>query len=438
MRQAAIVGDRVDGRKRAASVFIETALSCDHRRRGKLMVGNGISVAIVGGGIGGLCAALSLLRAGVDAHVYEQADALAEVGAGIQISPNASRILHRAGLGEALANTGVAATALHQRRWQDGRTLLCAPLAEVMAAAFGAPHFQIHRADLLKVLAEALPAANLHLGHRLTTLADHGSHVEAAFENGRRIAVDALVGADGIHSAVRRLVFGPEHPHFTGCACYRGLVPAARLAHLELPTTAQVWMGPGKHFVHYFVRGRQLVNFVAVVEQEAWTGESWTDRGKTADALRAFDGWHPQVREILGAVSEPFIWALFDRKPMPRWSVGRVTLLGDACHAMLPFMAQGSVQAIEDGAALSACLRNIEGRHIPEALRRYERLRLPRTSRVQSLSEENKRRFHLPDGPAQVERDAEMARGTTDWSVDAVAWLYGHDAEILDDARTVT
>jgi salicylate hydroxylase len=398
------------------------------------MAGNRISVAIVGGGIGGLCAALSLLRIGIDAHVYEQADALTEAGAGIQISPNASRILDRVGLAEALANSAVASVAVHQRRWQDGRTLLGAPLAEVMAGAFGAPHYQIHRADLLKVLAEALPTANLHLGHRLKTLMDHGHHVEATFENGKRIAVDALVGADGIHSAVRRAVFGPENPHFTGCACYRGLVPADRLTHLDLPPTVQVWMGPGKHFVHYFVRSQQLVNFVAVVEQEAWTGESWTDRGKTADALRAFEGWHPQVRDILAAVNEPFIWALFDRKPMPRWSVGRVTLLGDACHAMLPFMAQGAAQAIEDGATLSACLSNIEGRHVPEALRRYERLRLPRTSRVQSLSEENKRRFHLPDGPAQVARDAEMARGTTDWSVSAVAWLYGHDAEILDDA----
>lgn len=394
------------------------------------MAGNAMAVAIVGGGIGGLCAALSLLRVGIDAHVYEQADALTEAGAGIQISPNASRILHRAGLADALAQTAVASVALHQRRWQDGRTLLCTPLAEVMAATFGGPHYQVHRADLLKVLAEALPATNLHLGHRLTTLTDHGHQVEAAFANGKQIAVDALVGADGIHSAVRRAAFGPEHPHFTGCTCYRGLVPADQLTHLELPTTVQVWMGPGKHFVHYFVRSRRLVNFVAVVEQDTWTGESWTDRGKTADALRAFEGWHPQVRDILAAVNEPFIWALFDRKPMPRWSVGRVTLLGDACHAMLPFMAQGAAQAIEDGATLSACLNNSESRHVPEALRRYERLRLPRTSRVQSLSEENKRRFHLPDGPAQVARDAEMARGTTDWSVSAVAWLYGHDAEI--------
>ena len=392
-----------------------------------------VSVAIIGGGIGGLSAALSLLRAGIDVHVYEQADVFAEVGAGIQISPNASRILHSAGLAEALARTAVTATALHQRQWQDGRTLLCAPLADVMEATFGAPHYQIHRADLIQVLADALPAANVHLGHRLTALVDQGSRVEAEFEDGQRIVADALVGADGIHSTVRHFLFGPENPRFTGCACYRGLVPADRLAHLELPTTVQVWMGPGKHFVHYRVRGGQLVNFVAVVEQEAWTGESWTDRGKVADAHRAFEGWHRQVRDILEAVDDTYIWALFDRKPMARWSVGRVALLGDACHPMLPFMAQGASQAIEDGATLSACLANIARQDVAEALSRYERLRLPRTARVQSLSEENKRRFHLPDGPAQRERDAEMARGTTDWSLDAVAWLYGHDAAILPD-----
>lgn len=390
---------------------------------------HGVSVAIIGGGIGGLSAALALLQAGIDAHVYEQADALGEVGAGVQISPNASRLLHRAGLAESLASTAVAAMAIHQRQWQDGRTLLCAPLGTVMEAAFGAPHYQIHRADLLQILANALPAANVHLGYRLTTLVDHGSHVEAEFANGKRIVADALVGADGIHSTVRRVVFGAENPRFTGCACYRGLVPADRLAHLELPTTVQVWMGPGKHFVHYFVRGGQLVNFVAVVEQETWSSESWTDRGKVADALRAFEGWHPQVRDILGAVDDTYKWALFDRKPMAHWSVGRLTLLGDACHPMLPFVAQGASQAIEDGAALSTCLVNA-GQDIAEALRRYERLRLLRTAKIQSLSEENKRRFHLPDGPAQRERDAAMARGATDWSVDAVAWLYGHDAEI--------
>jgi salicylate hydroxylase len=388
-----------------------------------------LCIAIIGGGIGGIAAALSLLRAGADVHVYERARTLSEVGAGIQISPNASRVLHRLGLAGTLADMGVKPLAVHQRRWDDGRTLLRTPLAEAMEAAFGFPHYQMHRADVLNALVRALPAERLHVGHRFTTLVDHGDQVEAAFENGTHISVDALVGADGIHSAVRHVVFGPEKPHFTGCVAYRGLVPAERLAHLDLEVTAQIWMGPGKHFVHYYVQNRRLVNFVAVVEQETWTRESWTDRGEVADALAAHEGWHPQVRAILGAVDETFTWALFDRQPMARWSVGRVTLLGDACHAMLPFMAQGAAQAIEDGATLATCLLQTPARNVPEALRQYEALRLPRASRVQGLSVINKTRFHLPDGPAQQARDVEMARGTTDWSLKAVAWLYGHDAE---------
>jgi 2-polyprenyl-6-methoxyphenol hydroxylase-like FAD-dependent oxidoreductase len=392
------------------------------------MSGGEMSLAIVGGGIGGLAAALSLLKVGVDVHVYEQAVALTEVGAGIQISPNATRILDGAGIGNALGETGVKPQAFHQRRWDDGRTLLRTPIAEAMEAAFGFPYYHMHRADVLTALAQALPAERLHLGHRFTSLVDRGDCVETEFENGRRIRVDALVGADGIHSVVRSILFGAERPRFTGCVAYRGLIAAERLAHLNLEASALVWMGPGKHFVHYYVRGKRLLNFVAIIEKDVWTRESWTDRGEVADALAAFEGWHPQVRAVLGAVDETFIWALFDRQPMPRWSVGRVTLLGDACHAMLPFMAQGAAQAIEDGATLATCLSKTASRDVPEALRRYEILRLPRASRLQAMSEANKRRFHLPDGAAQQRRDAEMARGKTDWSLDAVEWLYGHDA----------
>jgi salicylate hydroxylase len=392
-----------------------------------------LSVGVVGGGIGGLSAALSLLDAGFDVHVYEQAPALGEVGAGVQVSPNASRVLHRVGLADELARTGVKPLAWHQRRWDDGRTLLLTPLAEPLEAAFGFPHYQMHRADLLAVLAGAVPAERVHLGHRLVGLADRGDRVEARFADGARVEVDVLVGADGIHSAVRGILFGPEQPRFTGCVAYRGLVPAERLRGLGLEVTAQVWMGPGRHFVNYFVSGRRLLNFVAVVEQDTWTRESWTDRGDRDEALAAFEGWHPQVRAILGAAEEPFIWALFDRPPRERWSAGRVTLLGDACHAMLPFMAQGAAQAIEDGATLAACLTDA-GPDVPEALRRYERLRIPRTSRLQALSAGNKARFHLPDGPEQRARDAQMAAGSTDWSFGAVAWIYEHDAAKLDQA----
>jgi salicylate hydroxylase len=394
-----------------------------------------MQVAIVGGGIGGLAAALSLLRAGLDVRVYERAEALSEVGAGIQVSPNASRVLHGLGLADDLARMGVRPVAFHQRRWDDGRTLLKSPLGDAVVEAFGFPHYQTHRADLLHALLSAFPAERLHVRHRLVGLADRGDRVQAAFANGTEIEADVLVGADGIHSTVRTALLGPEEPAFTGCVAYRGLVPAERLEHLGLEVTAQIWMGPGAHFVHYYVQQRRLVNFVAIVERESWTRESWTDRGEVADALAAYEGWHPQIHEILRSVDDTFIWALFDRPPLPRWSSGRVTLLGDACHAMLPFMAQGAAQALEDGATLTACLTHRGGDdHVPEALALYERLRLPRASRIQALSTLNKTRFHLPDGPEQRARDELMASGGTDFSIKAVEWIYGHDAAVIEAA----
>jgi len=384
------------------------------------------SVAIIGGGIGGLTAALSLFEAGFDVHVYEQAHELSEVGAGIQVSPNASRVLHRLGLAGELELMGVRPLAFHQRRWDDGRTLLRTPLADVVVEAFGFPHYQMHRSDLLAALLHALPPDRVHVGHRLIGLADDGERVSAAFENRTEIDADVLVGADGIHSAVREALFGAASPDFTGCAAYRGLIPAERLRTLRIPVEAQIWMGPGKHFVHYYVQQKQLLNFVAVFEQEAWTRESWTDRGDIADALAAFDGWHPQLHAILESADETFVWALFDRTPLERWSVGRVTLLGDACHPMLPFMAQGAAQAMEDAAALTTCLR--ADSDVADALRRYETVRLPRSSRIQALSARNKLRFHLDDGLEQAARDTEMESSTTDWSIQAVAWIYGYDA----------
>jgi salicylate hydroxylase len=393
-----------------------------------------ISIGVIGGGIGGLAAALSLFRAGLDVHLYEQARDMRELGAGIQVSPNATRILHRLGLAEKLATVSVQPLALHQRRWDDGRTLSCAPLGEAVEAACGAPYYQAHRADLLNVLLSCFPAERLHVGHRLTHLVDHGNRVEGHFENGKSTTVDVLVGADGIHSAVRRILFGGESPRFTGCVAYRGVVAADRLAHLKLPVEFQIWMGPHKHFVHYFVRSGRLVNFVALVDQDSWMRESWTEQTEVADVQAAFEGWHPQILSILGAVDEAFVWGLFERPPMEHWSTGRVTLLGDACHAMLPFWAQGAAQAIEDGAVLAACLAKTAGPDISQALRLYESLRLPRTSRVQAASKENKTRFHLPDGPQQRQRDAQLGDASTDWFLKAIAWVYGHDAEAVDGA----
>jgi salicylate hydroxylase len=388
------------------------------------------SIAIIGGGIGGLTAAAVLLRAGFDVEVYEQARALSEVGAGLNIGPNASRILHRLGIGGELQQIGVKPVAFEQRRWDDGRLLLRSPLGQAVETAFGAPYYTFHRGDLHRALANALPAARVHLAYRFTHLVDHGDHVEAHFANGASVSADALIGADGIHSVVRDALLGPEKPRFTGCVAYRGLVPADRLTRLGLALTNQIWMGPGGQFVHYFVSAGKLVNFVAITEEDTWQRESWVDRGEISDVLAAYAGWHDQILSIVAEADETYKWALFDRTPLPRWSVGRVTLLGDACHPMLPFMAQGAAQAIEDAATLKGCLVRFRD-DVPEALRSYERLRLPRASRLQGMSETNKRRFHMPDGEAQRSRDAEMASGATDWSFAAIAWLYEYDAEAV-------
>lgn len=356
-------------------------------------------LAIIGGGVGVLSAALSLLRAGFDAHVYEQARTLREVGAGIQVSPNASRVLYGLGLADELAKLGVRPFAHHQRRWDDGRTLLKTPLGDAVVAAFGFPHYQCHRADLLSMLINAFPAERLHIGHRMVAFTDYGDSIEAEFENGERIRAAALIGADGIHSTVRQALFGPANPRFTGCVAYRGLVPAERIKHLNIEVNAQMWMGPGKHIVVYYVAGKRLVNVVANIEQASWTGESWTDRGNVDDLRAAFANWDPYLQAIIATIEETFIWGLFDRAPLPRWSVGRVTLLGDACHPMLPYMAQGAAQAIEDGVGLTACLAKIGD--IPGALTHYEKMRLPRASRIQGMSAANKTRFHLPDGRSE-------------------------------------
>ncbi len=334
-----------------------------------------LKVAVIGGGIGGLSAAVGLRQRGFEVDVYEQAPELTEVGGGINMGPNAVRMLYRLGLRDGIEREGVRPAGSHQRRWQDGRTLQRAALNPRCDELYGAPHITIHRADLLSVIAAGFPAERVHLGYRLVGLADRGDAVEAWFDHGVRIRTQILVGADGIHSAVCAALFGEEEPRFAGCVAYRGLVPMERIADLNLEPGSQSWVGPGAHLVHYPVSRGRLLNFVGWTEHDTWNREDWTDRATIERALAAFAGWHPEVRHIIAAAETCFIWALFDRDPLPRWSVGRTTLLGDACHPMYPFMGQGAAQAIEDGAALAACLA--AGADDPAAaLRRYEQLRL--------------------------------------------------------------
>ena len=389
-------------------------------------------IAVIGAGIGGLTAALSLRQAGFEVDVYEQAPALTHIGGGINMGPNAARVLIRLGLGEGLLREGVCPLGTHQRRWDDGRTLQRAPLNPQCEELYGAPHITIHRADLLGEISSAFPAERLHLGHRLVGFADKRDHVEARFDNGERIAADILVGADGIHSTVRAILFGEEAPRFAGCVAYRGLVPVERISDLELDLGSQSWVGPGAHLVHYFVSRGRLLNFVGWTEHDEWNREDWTDRATVERALAAFEGWHPQVRRIIGAADECFIWALFDRDPLSRWSMGRVTLLGDSCHPMYPFMGQGAAQAIEDGACLAACLRAAGDADPAAVLRDYERFRLPRVMLLQAMSRANKIRFHMPDGLAQRTRDAEWARAG-DRGAHALRWLYEHDPAAVAD-----
>ncbi len=386
-----------------------------------------LSIAVIGGGIGGTAAAVALLQAGFDVHVYEQTRNLREVGAGIMLTPNALRLLRRMGLSEPLDRLAVAPTVVRQRRWQDGSTLLLAPVGKLVGKSGEHLFCTVHRADMLTMLADAMPAERNHLGHKLTALNDTGHHVELEFESGARATADIVIGADGIHSAVRNILLGAEAPQFTGCVAYRGMVPADRLPNSDLRVESQLFLGPGSHFVSYPVRSGELINFVCLIDRDGWTKESWTEPGDPADLRSFYKTWHPQVRSLVETVTEIFVWGLFDRAPLPHWSFNRVTLLGDACHPMLPFLAQGAAQAIEDGATLAALLARASD-DVAAVLRRYEALRLPRTARIQGVARGNKTRNHLPDGPEQQARDAAMAAGTADWSIGASAWVYDHDA----------
>lgn len=392
-----------------------------------------LRVLIVGGGIGGSAAALAMLRAGHKVSVFEQVKAKSEVGAGIQISPNASRLLHRYGLSDRLDEVAVRPQAVETRRWDDGTVLSGEPLGDTVESAFGAPHYHVHRADLLRALTDAIPQESVHEGKRCIGIADEGDHVLARFDDGSSAEGDILVGADGIHSYVRKHLFGDEAPRFSGNIAFRGLVPRERLGHLALKLNTTNWMGPGGHFVHYFVSSGRHLNFVAVSEQSEWRGESWNDRADVTEALDRYAGWNPQIHEILRGADRIFKWALFDRAPLQNWTRGRVTLLGDACHPMLPYMAQGAAQAIEDGATLARCLAE-DSADAEAALQRYETIRLPRTSRVQAMARRNATVFHLPDGPEQQERDSKMAARRDKVKSPAPAGrgdIFAHDAECL-------
>src|SRR5215207_3016010 len=305
-------------------------------------------VLIVGAGIGGLTAALALRRAGVDAHCYEQAGVLREVGAGLALGPNAVRVLHGLGLAEALRAVGVASRSWDFRDWRSGAVLGRVPLGDAAPVRWGAPFYNMHRADLHDALRAALGDRHVTLGAQCVSVEQHDADVAVRFADGRHASGDVAIGADGIHSLVREYVAGRDQPTWWPQVAWRGRAPEAvgRKAGLEL--RQHVIRGPDKLFVTYYVSSGRLVNWIGTTPSDGWREESWSARGERDDALAQFEGWHPQVRALIAGTEAVFKWALFDRPPLETWTRGRVALLGDAAHPMLPYMAQGASQSIED------------------------------------------------------------------------------------------
>jgi salicylate hydroxylase len=386
----------------------------------------GPRVAVVGGGIGGLAAAAFLHRAGQQVAVYEQAAELAEVGAGLVVSPNAVRLLRRLGQVERLAERAVRLEVGWEfRRWKDGRVLFAQRLGEECRRRYGEHCYVAHRADLLDVVREAVPESALRLGHRFAGLRRAGDGLELTFANGVRAVADVVIGADGVHTAVGEHVAQAGPARFSGMCAYRCLVPADRAPAFALRPAQTLWLGPDHHLVHYPVSGGELVNIVAFGPAREWTVESWSAEGRIDDLRAEFAGWADELSTLLAAADRTGRWALLDRDPLPRWTNGPVALLGDAAHPMFPFFAQGAAQAIEDGAVVARCLA-AEPSDPVTALRLYEDIRRPRATRLQQLSHGRAETNHLHDGPAQRARDASFA---AEDPLAHNAWIYAHDAE---------
>ncbi len=388
-------------------------------------------IAIVGGGLGGLAAALFLSKAGLDATVYEESPELREVGAGIVVSPNMVRPLRKLGLADKLRAFAVRLEAAWEfRRWKDGRVLFVQPMGEACEHLYGAHCYVAHRADLLALFQHALPEQMLRMDHRCVDVNQDEREVELTFVSRAggetKVTADVVVGADGIHSVVRERVAPKIDARFSGLCAFRCLVPAKMAPEMALRPVQTLWLGPGRHFVHYPISAGRLVNIVAIVPAGAWRTESWTADGEISDLIAEFEGWDNRVRQLIIAASSTKRWAMYDRDPLERWTTGRISLLGDAAHAMLPFFSQGAAQAIEDAFVIAQCLRSADSGSVQLALQRYEKIRRPRTSQVQVMSRGREIRNHLPDGREQQQRDSEFANGDP---LRQSAWLYGYDLE---------
>jgi len=376
-------------------------------------------VLIAGGGIGGLTAALALLRQGRPVRVFEQATQLGEVGAGLQLSANATRALHLLGLSQQLAAIAVEPSGKEIRLWNTGQTWKLFDLGESSIAEYGYPYYTIYRPDLHRVLVDAIRALSpdaIQLNARLESFEQDRSsgYVKVRLADGTVHEGSALVGADGVHSAVRRQLFGDGTPHYSGCMAWRGVIPVERIDPAVVRQVGTNWVGPGRHVIQYPLRAGKLMNFVGIVETDRWIEESWTQRGTHEECHADFEGWHPDIHELIRHIETPYRWALMARPPLPTWTQGLVTLLGDASHPTLPFLAQGAVMAIEDGYVLARALGEVDD--VARALQRYEAARIGRTTTIVEKSTENGRRFHNPElasaegSAAYVDREWSPAR----------------------------
>ena len=391
-------------------------------------------VAIIGGGIGGLTAANTLSRAGIEVAVYEAAAELREIGAGVALHANAMRVLRAIGVEDAVRKVAGRSQWQITRNWKTGR-VISKSSRQQQAAAFGLLGATVHRADLLDVLADALPAGIVTLGRRCTEVLPDGDIAVARFADGGEIEADVIVGADGIHSPVRASLFGPDAPRFTGKICYRSVIPTEAVRGIRPDTDLAQWFGPHGTIVLYPLRGEELINVVCHYDDDSYRHESWVTECSREEVLERYAGWHESLLRLFAGGDTWYKWALYDRDPIPRWTRGPVTLLGDAAHPMLPYLGQGACQALEDGAVLATALA-AEAADPPTGLARYERTRRPRASQVVLTSRERGLSNHLTSRWAAWQRDLLIAwrrrvnRGDPEGR--GAAWLADYDATSPD------
>jgi salicylate hydroxylase len=395
-------------------------------------------VAIIGGGIGGLTAANALSQAGIEVAVYEAAAVLKEIGAGVALHPNAMKVLRAIGVEDNVRQVAGRSQWQVMRNWKTGR-VIAKTSRQQQAASFGTEGATVHRADLLDVLAEALPAGVVTLGKRCTQVRPDGDVAVARFADGTQIEADIIVGADGIHSPVRASLFGPDAPRFTGKVCYRSVVRASAVGGARPGTEGAQWFGPHGTIVLYPLRGEELINVVCHYDDDGYRHESWIAECSREEVLERYAGWHESLLRLFAAADTWYKWALYDRDPIPRWTRGRVTVLGDAAHPMLPYLGQGACQAIEDGAVLATAL-SVEAADPLTGLARYERTRRPRASRVVLAARERGLSNHLPSHWAAWRRDLSIAWrrrvNRRDPEGRGTAWLADYDASSPDVLAT--